>query len=364
MAYQKSDGINYAPTGKLKPVCERGEFVFAATALDHGHIFGMTNGLLEAGGVCKAVYDPDIRRAEEYARRYPGVKVYDSLERILCDKEINMVLGAAVTNKRCDLGLKVMESGKDYFTDKAPLTTLEQLEKAKNAVKTTGRKYMVYYSERLHVEGAVLAGELVMDGAIGDVVEVTCLAPHRLNAPSRPDWFWSREKSGGTLCDIGSHQIEQFLYYTKNTEAEVISSRLGNYNNREHPEFDDFGSANILGGNGATQFLRVDWFTPDGLSSWGDGRLFILGTKGYIEVRKYLDLARNTVGDNVYIADMQGEMVINASGTVGFPFFGNMILDCLERSERAMTQDHIFLAAELGVRAQMNAIDLTPEIRK
>lgn len=363
MTYQKSDGLNYAPKGKSKPVCERGEFVFAATALDHGHIFGMTNGLIEAGGVCKAVYDPDIKRAEEYAKRYPGVKIYDSLERILEDKQINMVAGAAVTNKRCDLGLKVMAAGKDYFTDKAPLTTLEQLENAKNAVENTGRKYMTYYSERLHVEGAVLAGQLVMDGAIGDVIEVVCLAPHRLNAPSRPDWFWSRERSGGTLCDLGSHQIEQFLYYTKNKKASVTSARLANYNNHGHPDFDDFGSANLLGENGATQFLRVDWFTPDGLSTWGDGRLFLLGTKGYIEVRKYLDVARNTVGDNVYIVDAQGERVINANGTVGFPFFGEMILDSLERTERAMTQEHIFLAAELGVRAQMIAADLTPEVR-
>lgn len=363
MAYKKNDGINYAPTGKSKPVVNKGEFVFAATALDHGHIFGMTNGLLEAGGVCKAVYDPIPERAESYAARYPGVKVYDSLDRILEDKEINMVLGAAVPNLRCELGIRVMNAGKDYFTDKTPLTTLEQLENAKTAVKNTGRKYMTYFSERLHVEGAVLAGQLVMDGAIGDVIEVSCLAPHRLSAPSRPDWFWSRERSGGTLCDIGSHQMEQFLYYTKNENAKVLSSRLGNYANHDHPEFNDFGSANLLGDNGATQFLRVDWFTPDGLSAWGDGRLFLLGTKGYIEVRKYLDLARSTVGDNVYIADAEGERVINASGTVGFPFFGELILDSLNRTEIAMTQSHVFKAAELCVLAEMNAVDLTPDVR-
>ena len=214
---------------------------------------------------------------------------------------------------------------------------------------------MVYYSERLHVESAVLAGQLVNDGAIGDVVHVTCLAPHRLNEPSRPEWFWSREQSGGTLCDLGSHQIEQFLYYTKNKSAEVVSAQIANYTMPHRADFDDFGCAQLVGANGATQYFRVDWLNPSGLSTWGDGRLFLLGTKGYIEVRKYLDVARSTDGDNIYIVDEKGERYISARNTVGYPFFGEMILDCLNGTENAMTQEHIFTAAELGIKAQMTA---------
>ncbi len=361
MAFQKSDGINYAPVGKSNHVVQPGEFVFAATALDHGHIYGMCNGLLEAGAVCKAVYDPDPNKVAAFRQRYPHVAVADSLEQILCDPDIQMVAGAAIPYLRCDLGLKVMEAGKDYFTDKAPLTTLDQLARAKKAVAETGRKYMVYYSERLHVESAVLAGQLVKDGAIGQVVQVVCLAPHRLSEPTRPDWFWSREQSGGTLCDLGSHQIEQFLYYTNNTTATVVSAQRANYASPHRKDFDDFASATLVGGNGATQYLRVDWLTPDGLGSWGDGRLFLLGTKGYIEVRKYLDIARAAEGDQLYLVDGQGERHISVGGTVGYPFFGEMILDCLNRTEKAMTQEHIFKAAELGVQAQLSAQVLTPQ---
>lgn len=361
MAFQKSDGIHYAPKGKSNFVVQPGEFVFAATALEHGHIYGMCNGLLEAGAVCKAVYDPDPKKAEAFRKTYPDVPVAESLEQILDDPDIHMVAAAAIPNLRCDLGLRVMEAGKDYFTDKAPLTTLEQLERAKKAVEKTGRKYMVYYSERLHVESAVLAGQLIKEDAIGRVVQVICLAPHRLSEPTRPDWFWSRERSGGTLCDLGSHQIEQFLYYTGNTKAQVVSAQRANYANPHRADFDDFGCATLVGENGATQYLRVDWLTPNGLSSWGDGRLFLLGTKGYIEVRKYLDVARQAEGDQLYIVDGQGERHISAAGKVGYPFFGEMILDCLNRTENAMTQEHIFTAAELGVRAQLSAQVLTPE---
>lgn len=358
MAFQKSDGINYAPVGKARAVVKPGEFIFAAAALDHGHIYGMCNGLCEAGATLKKVYDPDPKKVAAFVERYPSVAVASSLEEILEDKEIHMVAAAAIPAKRCELGLKVLEAGKHYFTDKAPLTTLEQLKLAKEAVARTGKRYMCYYSERLHVESAMLAGQMVEDGAIGDVLQVTCLAPHRLTPASRPEWFWDRILSGGTLCDLGSHQIEQFLHFTKNKSAKIISAQRANYRNPEHPDFDDFADANLIGENGATQYLRVDWFTPDGLGAWGDGRLFLLGTKGYIEVRKYLDIARDAVGDHIYLADAQGERYIKAAGSVGFPFFGDMILDCLEGTERAMTQEHIFTAAELGVRAQMEAVRL------
>ena len=50
-----SEGANYAPAAMPKPVVEPGEFVFAAMHLDHGHIGGMTQGLLGAGGTLKWV---------------------------------------------------------------------------------------------------------------------------------------------------------------------------------------------------------------------------------------------------------------------------------------------------------------------
>lgn len=362
MAYQKSDGMNYAPESQGNPVVKQGEFVFAATALDHGHIYGMCNGLLGAGAVCRGVYDPDPQKVAAFHERYPEIPVASSLEELLDDPGVHMIAAAAIPNRRCDLGIRVMEAGKDYFTDKAPMTTLEQLARAKQAVERTDRKYMVYYSERLHVESAVAVGQMIEDGAVGNVVQVINLAPHRLNAPARPAWFWSREQSGGTLCDIGSHQIEQFLHFTKNTSATILSAQRGNYDHPEHPDFDDFGAATLLGGNGATQYLRVDWFNPDGLSTWGDGRLFVLGTKGYIEVRKYLDVAKDRMGDQIYFVDGQGEHHECVAGKIGFPFFGEMILDCLNRTEKAMTQEHIFLAAELGIRAQNEAMRIQPTI--
>jgi predicted dehydrogenase len=352
---ERKDGMNYAPKGKPKAVCKPGEFAFAAAALDHGHIYGMCNGLVEAGASLKYVYDPDPAAVEKFQKAFPGVQAVDNLGRILDDPSVRLVAGAAVASERCALGLKAMDAGKDYFTDKTPLVSLEQLEAAKRKAKETGRKYAVYYSERLHVESAVYAGRLVQEGAIGKVLQVIGLGPHRLNAPSRPAWFFEKANYGGILCDIGSHQIEQFLFYSGASDAKVVHSQVANYAHPEYPELEDFGDATLVGDNGATNYFRVDWFTPDGLGTWGDGRTIILGAKGYIELRKYVDVGRDSEGDQVYLVDGEGERHFSVHGQVGFPFFGELILDCLNRTEIAMTQEHAFKAAELCVRSQMQA---------
>jgi predicted dehydrogenase len=352
---QKSDGMNYAPQGKPSPVVKPGEFIFAAVHLDHGHINGQCNGLVEAGAQLKWVYDADTAKAEALAARFPGAKVARSLDEVLADPAVQLVAAAAIPNLRGALGCRVMEAGKDYFTDKTPFTTLAQLDEAKAVVARTGRKYAVYFSERLHVEAAMYATDLVQQGAIGKVVQVIGLGPHRLSAPTRPGWFFKKEQYGGILCDIGSHQFEQFLTFTGATDATVVNASVANYANPEYPELEDFGDANLIGNNGATNYIRVDWLTPTGLSTWGDGRMTILGTKGFIELRKYVDIAREKIGNHVYLVDDKGEHYLNVEGKVGFRFFGELILDCLNRTEKAMTQAHVFKAAELCLKAQAAA---------
>lgn len=353
------DGMNYAPKGKPSPVVKDGQFIFAAIGLDHGHIFGMCNGLLDAGANLKWVYDKDPAKTANFCKAYPQVKAAKSEDEVLQDPEVKLVAGACITNQRADLGIRVMRAGKDYFTDKAPMTTLDQLDRVKNVVCETGKKYAVSYSERLQVEAAVFAEELVSNGVIGRVVQVLGLGPHRLNAASRPSWFFKKENYGGILCDIGSHQIEQFLFYTGASDANIVNAKIGNYNNPQYPELDDFGDATLVANNGATGYFRVDWFSPEGLCTWGDGRTILLGTEGYIELRKYADIAKKQEENNVYWVDAHGEHYLNVTGKTGFPYFGKLILDCINRTENAMTQRHAFKAAELCIKAQMLASDVT-----
>lgn len=355
-----ADGMNYAPDGKPDPVCRPGEFRFAAAGLDHGHIFGMTSGLVGAGGEVTAVWDPDEEKVAAFLRYFPSARVAESFEEILDDPAITMVAGAAVPADRGAMGVRVLAAGKHYMSDKAPFTTEEQLAAARAAVAETGLRWAVCYSERVHNEAAVHAGRLIDNGAIGRVLQVLGMGPHRLNAPSRPAWFFERERYGGILIDIGSHQIEQFLYFAGAADATVSHAAVANYAHPEYPELEDFGEAGLVADNGATGYFRVDWFTPDGLRTWGDGRTFILGTEGYIELRKYIDVARDEVGDHVYLVNGDGEFHIPVHGTVGYPYFGQLIRDCLDGTDEAMPQAHTFKAAELCLAAQRAARSIMP----
>lgn len=355
------DGATYRPQPRPRPTVAPGELVFAVAHLDHGHIDGMTEGLLGAGATLRWVYDPDPVRAAAFAARWPQARIASSLEEILDDDEVHLVAAAAVTNERAPLGVRVMEAGKDYFTDKAPLVSLEQLGEVRDAVARTGRIYAVYYSERIHVEAAVLAGQLVEAGAIGRVVQMISMGPHRVGDPAaRPDWFFERARYGGILCDIGSHNMEQLLHFTGSRDAEIVSSTIANYHHPDVPELDDFGDAHLVTDTGATGYVRVDWLTPKGLSTWGDGRTFLLGTDGYIELRKYLNVATDRAGGHVFLVNDDGEQHLRADGTVGYPYFGQLARDVLDHTETAMTQEHVLKAAELSVRAQLLARDLTP----
>jgi predicted dehydrogenase len=346
------DGMSYAPKGRPAPVVGPGEFAFAAMHLDHGHIFGMCQGLSDAGAELRWVYDPDPAKTAALQARFPAARVARSADEVFEDQAVRLVAAAAVPSERGPLGLRAMAAGKDYFTDKTPFTSMDQLEAARAAAQSTGRKYMVYYSERLHNESAVFAGELIAQGAIGKVAQVLGLGPHRLSAPSRPAWFFERAKYGGILCDIGSHQVEQLLSYSGAADAEVRMAAAANRFHPEHPELEDFGEASLLTDTGCSGYFRVDWLTPDGLGTWGDGRTIIIGSDGYIELRKYIDVARDPQGDQLYLVNGEGERHMALAGQVGFPFFGLLIRDCLERTERAMTQAHAFKAAELCLKAQ------------
>ncbi|MFV0415856.1 MAG: Gfo/Idh/MocA family protein [Chthoniobacterales bacterium] len=351
-----TDGMTHAPKGKPRPVCKEGEFIFAIAHLDHGHIEGMSNGLTEAGGRMKWVYDADPERAKPYLEANPGSKLASSFEQILEDSEVQLVAGAAVPSDRGPIGCQVMKAGKDYFVDKSPFTTLEQLEEARKVQAETQQRYFVYYSERLHSEAGMYASQLVQDGVVGRVIQVLGLGPHRVSIPARPAWFFDKQKYGGIITDIGSHQAEQFLFYTGSKDAEVLSARVENFAHPEYPGLEDFGEWTFKGDSGASGYHRVDWFTPDGLSTWGDGRTIILGTDGYIELRKYLELGRpGEGGDNVYIVNQEKEERVQVTGKIGYPFFGELILDVLNRSEKAMTQEHIFKAAEISLKAQVVA---------
>jgi predicted dehydrogenase len=353
-AAQMSGAATYeVATDNMAGVRPRHSIKFAVIGIDHNHIFGMTSAVLRGGGQLVALYATDPKQIAAFRAKFGDVKLARSEAEILNDKSIQLVCGAPIPDLRAPLGIRVMKAGKDYLGDKPAITTLAQLADVRRTIRETGRKFAIMYSERLEVPAAVKAGDLVEQGAIGRVVQTVNIAPHQISEPSRPAWFFDKARYGGILTDIGSHQADQFLFYTKSTRAQVVAAQTGNVAHPQHPQFEDFGDM-MLSGNGGTGYVRVDWFTPDGLGTWGDGRLFILGTEGYIELRKYADPAGKPGGNHLFIVDRKQARYIDCS-KVALPFGAQFVSDIVERTSVAQDQEQALLAAELVLTAQKNA---------
>jgi len=326
---------------------------FSVIGINHGHIYSQVEAVIRGGGKLISFYAKEKDLADAFAKRYPSIKQATDEKEILEDKSVHLVLSAAIPDERGPLGIRVMKHGKDYMSDKPGITTLAQLAEIRKVQKETNRIYSIMYSERFENRATVKAGELVKAGAIGKVVQTIGLGPHRMTPKTRPSWFFDKKYFGGIITDIGSHQFDQYLFFTGTTQAEVVSSQTGNINNKQYPLFEDFGDV-MLKGNGGMGYIRVDWFTPDGLKTWGDGRLTILGTEGYIEVRKNIDIAGREGGNHLFLVNNKETRYIDSTKEP-LPFGESLVNDVLNRTETAMTQAHCFLATELALKAQKNA---------
>ena len=327
---------------------------FAAIGLNHFHIYGQIDLMLKAGAEFVAYHGEEEKFFDRpFAKHYPQAKKVDDISRILEDSSISLVVSAAVNNERAPLGIAVMRHGKDFMVDKPGITSLSQLAEVRKVQAETKRIYSICYSEHFETRSTVKAGELLKAGAIGKLVNTVGLGPHRLNKPRRQPWFFSREKSGGILADIGSHQCEQFLFFTDRVSAELVTATVANRANPETPEFQDFGEM-LLRAPGVTGYVRVDWFTPDGLPTWGDGRLTLVGTEGYMELRKYVDIDGRPGIDHLFLVDKKGIQRIDCS-SVELPYGRQLVADVLNRTETAMPQARCFGATELALKAQAMA---------
>ncbi len=354
-----SGHVNHETSGQAAPPVTGGKpkVRFGVIGVNHSHINSMVEAVLRGGGELVSMHAQEPDLAAAFVKRFPQARRTSGENEILEDSSIQLVLSAAIPDQRAPIGIRAMQHGKDYMADKPGITTLEQLAEVRRVQAATRRIYSIVYSERLENRATVKAGDLVKAGAIGRVVQTIGLGPHRMTPKTRPAWFFERPRYGGILCDIGSHQADQFLFFTGSTRADVVSSQVANVHNPQYPTFEDFGDMMLRGDKGAG-YVRVDWFTPDGLATWGDGRLTILGTEGFIEVRKNIDIAGRQGPSHLFLVDQKETRYIDCR-EVALPFGEQIVADVLNRTETAMPQQHCFLATELVLKAQKQAQRVT-----
>jgi predicted dehydrogenase len=325
---------------------------FAVIGINHSHINGQISAVVHAGGELAAFYAKEPDLAADFAKRYPAAKRARSEQEILEDRSIALVLSAAIPNERAPLGVEVMRHGKDFMVDKPGCTTLDQLAAIRRAQRETNRIYTVLI-ERHESPSVQKAGQLLAAGAIGRVIQVLATAPHKMSPSTRPPWFFEREKYGGILVDLASHHIDEFLFFTGCTRADVVAAQVDNVNHPQWPELEDFGEV-VLKGDRGRAYIRADWFTPDGLPVFGDGRTTILGTDGYIEIRKSADIAGRPGGNHVFLVDQKAAQYVDCRDTP-LPYGRRLVDDVLNRTHTADDQTRVFLAMEIALRAEAAA---------
>ena len=335
---------------------------FAAIGLDHRHIYDQVASLADVGGECVGFWTEGTPKTlDGFVKRFPHIPRVADRRTLLDDPSIELITCASIPCDRAAHAIEAMRAGKDFMADKPGVTTFEQLARVRDVQRETGKLYTVNFTERFEVRAVTRALELVRAGTIGDIVQTVGLGPHRLNRALRDSWFFDRTQYGGILVDIASHQIDQFLAFTGATDATVVLARAGNLAHRDDPAFEDFGEI-VLSAGSANAYIRVDWFTPDGLPTWGDGRLFVTGTTGSIELRKYVDIAGRPGKDHLFLVDGKGMRHIDCSDA-GLPYYENLRRDIAQRTQTAMTHAHCFKVCELALEAQAAAATV-PDLRR
>jgi len=322
--------------------------------IDHRHIYGMAAEMQKVGAELVCWWTEGMPETlEGFEKRFPGLPRLPRAEDVLGRDDLDLILLSGIPSERADLAIAAMQAGKDVMSDKPGCTTLEQLARIKDCVAATSRIWSIDFSERFEVPAVTRAAELVADGAIGRVIQTIGIGPHRLNLNTRPDWFYDLEKFGGILTDIASHQIDQFLFFTDSDDAQITLASTGNYGNPDRPGLQDFGQI-VLTSDHAEGYIRVDWFTPDALPTWGDGRLMLLGTEGTIELRKYVDVGGAPGGDHLFLVNGTVSERMDCKDA-GLPYFAHLAADIANRTDTAMPQEHVFKTMELALEAQAMA---------
>jgi predicted dehydrogenase len=325
---------------------------FAAVGLDHRHVYDMTEGLLEAGAECVG-YNSDTtdpRVLAGFRKRFPHVPEAGR-ERLLDDPSIDFIVLSAVPCDRAGLAIEAMRRGKDVVSDKPGVTTLDQLEAVRKAVHETNRLWSICVG-RVASPAIQEAVRVVRSGELGRLVQVVSLAPHRLNRALRPAWFFDRPAYGGIINDIGVHSIDQFLALADVPEAEIEASTIGAFGT-EPDGFEDFAEITLRTPS-VRGYCRVDWFTPDGLPTWGDGRLFLVGTEGTLELRKNLDIEGRAGGDHMFVAGKERTRYLDC-GSLSVTYYHDVVDAIRTRDFALVPQEPVFTVCRMALTAQANA---------
>lgn len=314
----------------------------------------MVDGLVAAGAetVCHAAEPGPL------SEMYVGWRTESeprSVHGVVADDTLDLVVLAGVPSSRAGVAAQALRSGRHVLAAKPAVTTLDDLATVDEAARTAGRRWWVFFSERLVNRAVIEAVRLVREGAIGDLVAVSGAAPHTLAPTGRPHWFFDRSASGGILCDLAAHQADQLLALAGGGSTEVVAATVANVANPDHPALQDLGRMTLRhltdDGRVVLGHHHVDWLSPAGLGTWGDVRLVLTGTGGTIEVRSNIDVGGEPGAEHLILVDGERAGRVDCSH-VELDWARRLVADVEAGTDTFVPHDHTVAACELVLRAQ------------
>lgn len=324
--------------------------------IEHLHLFEMIDGLVGVGAetVCHAGGDGPLTSMYEGWRSGSERR---SVYGVLGDDSLDLVVLADVPADRGHLAADALLAGRHVLAAKPAVTTMNDLDAIDAAVRSSGRRWWVFFSERLCNRAVTEAVRLVHAGAIGELVAVAGAAPHTLAADSRPQWFFDRDRSGGILVDLAAHQADQLLSLAGPGSTEVLAATVANVA-ASPPSFQDLGRMSLRHTTNAGHVVlsdhHVDWLSPAGLGTWGDVRLTLTGTAGSIEVRSNIDVAGAPGGEHLILVDSDSARRVDCSG-VAIDWAERLRADIDLGTDSFLDHDHTVAACRLALAAQAHA---------
>ena len=150
----------------------------------------------------------DIAEKRMQAAKDNGIRTYSSLDEILADSAVDIVLCATPNDVHKDIVVNSLLAGKNVICEKPVALTVADFDEMVAAAEKSGKVFSVHQNRRWDVDFLAIKG-LIASGEIGDTINIESRIHGSRGIPS--DWRCHKPYGGGMMLDWGVHLIDQML---------------------------------------------------------------------------------------------------------------------------------------------------------
>jgi predicted dehydrogenase len=228
----------------------------------HREILDTIEGIKLAG-----IYDIDDSRVA-FAKENE-VYAYDSLEALLADERIGLILIATPNDVHKPIAIQAMRAGKNVISEKPVTLNSADLQEMIDVSKETGRLLTVHQNRRWD-EDFLTIKQLYDRQQLGEIYRIESRVHGSRGIPG--DWRQEKEHGGGMVLDWGVHLFDQILLMLSGVRLKTVYANITNITNQV---VDDGFTAHLSFENGIEVLIEVGTSNFISLPRW-----YMIGQNG------------------------------------------------------------------------------------